>query len=313
MVIVTGTKRSGTSMWMQLLDAAGFPVLGEKFMRNWESTIRDANPHGFYESILRRGIYYATNPHPRSGIYLRPEDTQQVAVKVFPPGLVRTDVAFIDHVIVTMRPWREYCASLERLFAMEDAAREKKAGDGPARPRAPRLEPHLEWWLDNYLLVRDIATRGYPARITTYHRILREPEAVLSEVFRFLGAGDVAAAVAAVQPETRTQHDPQIDARVDREHAALFDELFHTVDQGQGLSVALLEHMNEVHASLLPEIEAQTTRVREHARTRRRQRKRRDASLAAAITLHEDLPSTDDLPSSDDPAADARADAEPKP
>ena len=29
MVIVTGTRRSGTSMWMQILQAAGLPIVGE--------------------------------------------------------------------------------------------------------------------------------------------------------------------------------------------------------------------------------------------------------------------------------------------
>ena len=31
MIFVSGTKRSGTSMWMQVLRAAGLPVLGEAF------------------------------------------------------------------------------------------------------------------------------------------------------------------------------------------------------------------------------------------------------------------------------------------
>jgi hypothetical protein len=30
MLIVTGTKRSGTSLWMRLLVAAGFPIFGGK-------------------------------------------------------------------------------------------------------------------------------------------------------------------------------------------------------------------------------------------------------------------------------------------
>ena len=94
MIIVTGTKRSGTSMWMQVLAAAGFPTLGEAFPRDWGRTIREANPEGFFESPLRNGIYYATNPSPRTGAYLAPEATRRTVVKVFVPGLVKTvDVA----------------------------------------------------------------------------------------------------------------------------------------------------------------------------------------------------------------------------
>jgi hypothetical protein len=60
MVIVTGTKRSGTSLWMQILIAAGIPYFGEAFPRDWETTLKEANKEGFYESMLRAGIYYAT-------------------------------------------------------------------------------------------------------------------------------------------------------------------------------------------------------------------------------------------------------------
>ena len=59
-------------MWMQVLRAAGFPVVGEAFPGHWDKTLADANPHGFYESPLRRGIFYATNPNPRTGEYLYP-------------------------------------------------------------------------------------------------------------------------------------------------------------------------------------------------------------------------------------------------
>src|SRR5687767_12378620 len=119
MIIVTGTKRSGTSMWMQILQAAGYPLLGEAFPRDWGETIRDANRQGFYESPLRLGIYYATNPSPRTGAYLAPEETRRVAVKVFASGLVKTDLVYIDRVLASIRPFREYRQSLERLYAME--------------------------------------------------------------------------------------------------------------------------------------------------------------------------------------------------
>ncbi|MCA9638710.1 MAG: hypothetical protein KC420_21925, partial [Myxococcales bacterium] len=121
MILVTGSKRSGTSMWMQILAAAGLPVIGERFPASWEALIGDQNPDGFYESQLSAGIYHRTNPHPLTGAYLFPEQTRRHAVKVFVPGLVRTDLAFIGPVIGTMRSWREYGPSLARLHALEDA------------------------------------------------------------------------------------------------------------------------------------------------------------------------------------------------
>ena len=77
MVIVTGTRRSGTSMWMQLLQGAGFPAIGEAFPAQWATSIGEENPHGFWESQLRGGIYYATNPHPKTGTWLSPQHTRR--------------------------------------------------------------------------------------------------------------------------------------------------------------------------------------------------------------------------------------------
>ena len=57
MIIVTGTKRSGTSMWMQILVNGGFPYIGEAFPKDWGLVIKDANPEGFYESTLAGGIW----------------------------------------------------------------------------------------------------------------------------------------------------------------------------------------------------------------------------------------------------------------
>ena len=126
MIVVTGTKRAGTSMWMQILVAAGFPHVGTPFPGNWGESIRDANPAGFYESLLRQGVFHATNPDPRTGRFVRPSQVERHVVKVFVPGLVRTDFGYIGRVLATMRPWREYVASLRRLFAIEDAWRARR-------------------------------------------------------------------------------------------------------------------------------------------------------------------------------------------
>ena len=144
MMIVTGTKRSGTSMWMQILIGAGYPIIGEAFPMRWEHTIKAANPEGFYESHLRRGIFYRTNPHPKTGAYLFPEQVAHHAVKVFIPGLVRSDRAFIGKVIATVREWREYESSIARLYAIEDESR-RAEGKGALIPeeRMPGALEHL--------------------------------------------------------------------------------------------------------------------------------------------------------------------------
>lgn len=255
MLIVTGTKRSGTSMWMQILTGAGFPAFGEAFPRNWDKTLKNANPDGFYESILRQGIYYRTNPHPQSGVFFHPSQVTRHVVKVFIPGLVRTDLAYIGKVVATVRHWREYQRSLERLFAMEDEAR-------PEGVKAPhRMPPWLEWWDENFSLVRDLMTRRYAIHVQSYDGLLADPEGVITKVLKWLGDPevDVKRAIAAVRPGNRTQNRPDVDD-VPPRLAEVFDALYRAIDDQAGIPRPLLAQLNETHRELAP-------RVLEHRRT----------------------------------------------
>lgn len=261
MIIVTGTKRSGTSMWMQVLIAAGLPHIGEAFLGNWEDSIRLANPKGFYESPLRKGVYYATNPHPRTGEFIHPGPSKRHAVKVFIPGVVRSDYAYLWRVVATMRHWRAYHASLNRLYEMEDRFMQGRVERGEASERdqerradalarRDRLPPVVEWWFDNYKLIRDIATRRYPVNLVTYERLLQDPEPVIAKVLDWLGGGDVQAACAAIDPGLRNfkAQEPFDESAlgIDAETLAIFDELHHQVHTKQALTGALLKQLNVV-------------------------------------------------------------------
>lgn len=252
MIIVTGTKRSGTSMWMQALKAAGLPVLGEAFSGSWGESIRDANPKGFYESPFRQGVFYATNPDPKTGAYLRPEETKRVVVKVFVPGLIRTDIAYVDHVIATMRPWREYTRSIRKLYALEDAHHETLEDEAREKARRavrrgrPRIPPEVEWWLEYYELIRDVATRRYPIHLTSYRRVLADPDRELGKVLKWVGGGDVAAATAAIDGTLYRSHEgDEVDSDLDPETIALMDELYDRVDQEKGLDPQIIGALNE--------------------------------------------------------------------
>ncbi|MEM6291828.1 MAG: hypothetical protein AAGA54_11200 [Myxococcota bacterium] len=257
MLIVTGTKRSGTSMWMQILTAAGFPAFGEAFPRNWGETLKDANPDGFYESILRQGIYWRTNPHPRTGAYFFPEQVERHVVKVFIPGLVRTDRAYIGSVVATVRHWREYHASLERLYAMEDEARAAKG----KTDRPVRIPPVYEWWSENFSLIRDLVTRRHRVHVQSYDGLLANPKQVIEDTLAWLGDEDVdvAAAVAAVKPKNRTQsRDDDAAPPMDLSPKVVeaFDLLYRTVDERSGLDAGLITRLNEAHVELAPKIVA---------------------------------------------------------
>jgi hypothetical protein len=251
MIIVSGTKRSGTSMWMQILSAGGFPVIGEAFPSNWGEAIGDANPKGFYESKLTAGVYFRTNPDPATGAYLHAGQTRSHAVKIFGPGVIRTDIAFCNRVLVTVRPWQEYVASILELRASSAAAHSldesRRASDG--------TDPVLEWWADYFGLVRDAATRGYPVHFQSYAATLADPERVIGEVFDWLGGGDVAAAVRCVESSLHrnrraeiTLATPEVPAHV----LAACDLLYETVHAGRALDQATVDELNAAQRSLLP-------------------------------------------------------------
>lgn len=286
MLIVTGTKRSGTSMWMQILTSAGFPAFGEAFPRNWGETIKDANPDGFYESILRQGIYYRTNPHPRTGAYFFPEQVERHVVKVFIPGLVRTDRAFLGSVVATVRHWREYHDSLERLYAMEDEARAEKKPDGksenkPDAGRPVRIPPVFEWWSENFSLIRDIVTRRFRVHVQSYDGLLSDPKAVIENTLDWLGDKevDVGAAVAAVKPKNRTQQrhdDGSVPEGLSDKVIDAFELLYRTVDERSGLDPALIGKLNEAHVEIAPRI-AQAQKAASDARAKRRRSPKSEA------------------------------------
>ncbi|MEE9382469.1 MAG: hypothetical protein V3V08_03545 [Nannocystaceae bacterium] len=265
MFIVSGTKRSGTSMWMQVMAAAGLPILGEAFPRNWKTTLATANPDGFYESILRQGVYWRTNPHPRTGNYFMPKDVDGYAVKVFVPGVIRTERAYISRLLANVREWREYEASIQRLYAMEDEQRKKRHPDAPTPYRFP---PAYEWWMENFALVRDITLRRYPARLMSYDRVLRDPEREVTATLQWLGTGDLKRAIAAVKPHNRTQVHPRSSA-VPSDLAELFDELYATIDRSDPVNKSLLQQLNQTNKRLLPLITDMQTKVAQQALRRR--------------------------------------------
>ena len=256
MIIVTGTKRSGTSMWMQALQAAGVEVLGSAFPRVWEQSIKDANPRGFYESRFRNGVFYRTNPDPKTGRFLHPKPSRKVAVKVFIPGLVRTDMAYLHRVLASVRPWRAYSASLRRLYAMEDRWLEAKehdpeTGESPlerARKQRAPVPPAVEWWFENYELIRDVATRRYAFHVVSYDRMLSDPAATLAQVIPWLGVGEVDAAAAAIEPSLRSQPadtpDPPEAADLPADAVRIFDDYYTSVHDQGALPKSLITDMN---------------------------------------------------------------------
>ena len=225
MIVITGTKRSGTSMCMQILQAGGLEVLGTAFTNTSKETISEANQRGFYESRLRRGVYYATNPNPETGEWICPQESQNTGVKIFIPGVLRSDVAYLNRVVATVRPWEQYVKSLERLYLIE---RQGHAAKGTKEFLSPHLDPVLEWWTENFLLLRDLTTRKYPVRVISYEAMLKDPEKMCVSLFQWFGVGDAMAGMQAVHPEDRTQVEQSSEAPRHR-FAEVFEDLHDRV------------------------------------------------------------------------------------
>ncbi len=170
---------------------------------------------------------------------------------------MRSDLAFIDCVVATVREWRAYSASMVRMRSILDEDREAALFDVP-------LSPPLRWWMENFGLVRDIATRRYAAHVTTYDRLLADPAEEVGTVLQWLGEGDVAAAQAAVEPSLRTQSgDAPTPSDVSPRHAVVFDDLYELLHEGRDLSPSFVETLNRTDAELRPRI----SRVRDAVRT----------------------------------------------
>lgn len=265
MLIVTGTPRSGTSMWMQILVAAGFEAIGEAFPGDWRALMSSANPDGFWESQLLGGVYYRTNPHPLTGAFLFPDQTNFHAVKILVSGLVRSDLAYLDRVIGTVREWRQFAVSRGRLRELH---REQVGLEPHEAILRNELPAALEWWVDNYGLLRDVGTRRYAAHICSYQSLLDDPEASIAEVLGWLGRGDLARAIEVVRPERQTVRalDPRVPAlehpEVEAEDIEVFDELYDQIHRGRALSAAFLGKLNDTDVRLRPRLLAHEAHAR---------------------------------------------------
>jgi hypothetical protein len=254
MIIVTGTRRSGTSVWMQILEKGGFQIIGEKFPAHWQSVVEEANPRGFYESTLVQGINYHTNPEPRSGAWIPPDKVSDYAVKIFADGLVKTDFAYIGKVIFSIRKWQECEASQERMEEIK--ARHPELADGDQHvERAARLPTGFTWWKANFSLVRDMQTRRYPVVAFSYEALLRNPETVCSAVFEWLGGGDATAAASVVDHALQTQQNVTLP-NADHDYADVFDELYDTLHANRQITPAFYKKLVATDGRITQEINA---------------------------------------------------------
>ena len=171
--IVTGLPRSGTSLMMQMLAAAGVPVLSDGARK------ADAdNPHGYLEDARVMALH-------SNASWLG--EARGRALKVVAPLLPSLPREHDYRVVWMQRDLDEVLASQARM--LERAGHEAGADDTVLR-RA--FEKQVE------TARADFQVRGAPILDVDYARAVAEPLAVAREVCVFLGGdldADVAAAV----------------------------------------------------------------------------------------------------------------------
>jgi len=148
--------------------------------------------------------------------------------------------------VATVRSWREVVASIEHMKRI------------PGQDEAGRIEtgvhPALLWWMENFALIRDIATRRYAAHVTTYQRILDDPDKEVDVVLRWLGKGNRAAALRAIDTELHHHEGAPTPDGLDPQHVRMFDDFYEALHDGGDLTPALVRDLNQTDIELRPRL-----------------------------------------------------------
>lgn len=175
--VVTGLPRSGTSLMMQMLGAAGVSILSDS-----ERVADEDNPRGYFEYApvmsLRRDVSWLGEARGR-------------ALKIVAPLLTALPGEYEYRVIWMSRDLDEVLASQQRM--LDHSGRSESGSDPAALRRA------FESQLDR--IRAELEQRAISILDVEYARAVAEPVAVAREVCDFLGGAlDPTAAASAVDP-----------------------------------------------------------------------------------------------------------------
>jgi hypothetical protein len=237
MIIVTGTKRSGTSLMMQLLEKAGNPILGEKFPESWMAENKFKNPEGFYEdmSLVGNGANNASTTYT-------PDQLKYHGVKIFPEGLISSDIGYIDKVIYMVRDWKEQVESWKQLSSVNYRGKRKQwYPDG------------YEWFYLNNKVLNDYYKRKYSLLVVSHKDLLNSPENVCNNIRGFLGYGRWDIAAKQVKKKLHTVKKDEVKVNVDKMTESFFDSFYQGVSSGE-ITEELKKMINVFHEKIEKEI-----------------------------------------------------------
>jgi hypothetical protein len=246
MVVVSGTGRSGTSMWMQILKTAGLEIIGEKFPKNWESTLSKANPQGFYESSLLQGINFMTNPDPNTGEKIDPVIHRNFAVKVFSFGLRSTDRSYLGRTLFSLRDWRGFSESLERMSNLSPNS---------GIPNQLELDStifHPAWWFcEVYDTLLDSAQRNYNILWTTFESAINSPSKAIERVCgRLQIEVDLGTCAAVINKRLVNSVPNSENLDLPNNWIKAFDDLYNCIHQSCPINAALYNELRAVRLQI---------------------------------------------------------------
>lgn len=183
-VIVSGLPRSGTSMMMQMLAAAGLPVLTDE-----QRVADESNPRGYFELEAVKTIN-------AGDAWLR--DAQGRAVKIVAPLLPRLPAGHKYRVIFMERPLAEVVASQRAMLERLDKA-------GAETTDAKLAKTFLQQVAQVKRLLARHSTEVNCLSVS-YEQALTNPTQVAAQISGFLGMeANQRAMINAIAPELRNQ------------------------------------------------------------------------------------------------------------
>jgi LPS sulfotransferase NodH len=182
-LIVSGLPRSGTSMMMKMLDAAGIPPMTDNFR-----TADDDNPKGYYEFERVKKL--------RQGDTAWLEEVEDKAVKIIAALLTHLPTDYEYRVLFMRRKMEEILASQNKM--LENREEESQVSDQQMAELYNKHLRRVEAWMEEQpnLTYLDI----------NYNQLLENPTPQLQLVRDFLGSDlDLQKMAAVIDPDLYRQ------------------------------------------------------------------------------------------------------------
>ena len=199
-VVVSGLPRSGTSMMMKMLDAAGLPI-----MTDHERTADEDNPKGYFE-------------------YERVKDLAEEQDKSWVRGARGKVVKVISHLLAELPDENFYRVILMRRDVSEILASQNKMLDRRGEENPIEDEKAKEQYLRHLVDVQYLARKrpNFEMIEVNYREALDDPLPFATAVNEFLGGRfDVEAMASVVDPELyRNRREKLLQAEAARERPA---------------------------------------------------------------------------------------------